>query len=868
MQDKHFEGRGNSSLFGSLRSRYLIIAALFALLVVGSATIIHFYVAHTSRISANNIEARNQTLQLSRQIKDSLWKAEDALHNYMLAPVPSYQEIWHKELEAIREHVHKLSRHKPAGQQEWPQELDELPTRLAQLQHEGQTLMYIRTDIERLFPSLRIMTDTLLPNHQAFTTAAELAAEEFRDSGDVLPEDYWTLEDARHLWAKMIYTFRGYILYQVGMFVNSSGNGLEARHEAIERLHQAVMARVAQLQARNRAGALSLQASASVQDMQRAAEAWYAGYQKIQQVHASEAWRLDTPYLKKNVKPLFAHIRNTLLTLDQRIEEAAAKDVTQLTAVAGDIAQTLWILTLLGLAASVVGFIYFGRLVLWPIESITQALHAVAKGESHVELPQGSTRETATLIEAFAEMRRQVEYRQIALQHQALHDALTGLPNRTLIQDRLHQAILAAQRHNESFALLMMDLNRFKEINDTLGHHVGDRVLQLVAERLSQLLRESDTVARLGGDEFAILLPLTGEQQARQVAQKIQSALEQVFQVNGRSLYVGGSIGIALFPQHGSDGATLIKRADVAMYLAKRSNSGCAVYDFEQDRYSVGRLELVSELRKAIDENTLDLHYQPKLDLATGRIVGVEALLRWNHPQRGFVPPDALITIAEETGLIHPLTLWVLDAALRQCAAWRSAGIELNVAANLSVWNLQDPELYRQIADCLDSWNVPPSCLELEITESAMMADPTRALDTLLRLDALGVRLAVDDYGTGFSSLAYLKSLPLDELKIDKSFILDMLQDENDTVIVQSTINLAHNLGLRVVAEGVENSDTYELLRDLGCDIVQGYYIGRPMPAAGLERWMENLSRNSGPQTDAADRKDTPHPADRAAQTP
>ena len=865
MPDKHFESRGSSSLFGSLRSRYLIIAALFALLVVGSTTIVHLYVAHTSRISANNIEGRNQTLQLSRQIKDSLWKAENALHSYMLAPIPSYQEIWHKEMEAIKEHVHKLSQRKPAEQQEWPQELDELSTRLTQLQHEGQSLMYIRTDIELLFPSLRIMTNTLFPNHQAFTTAAELAAEEFRNSSNVLPEDYWTLEDARHLWTKMIYTFRGYILYQVGMFGNS-GNGLEAQHAAIERLHQAVMAHVARLQERNRAGALSLQASASVQDMQQAAEAWYAGYQKIQQIHASEAWRLDTPYLEKNIQPLFDHIWDTLLTLDQRIEEAAAKDVTQLTAVAGDIAQTLWILTLLGLASSVVGFVYFRRLVLWPIESITQALQAVAKGESHVELPQGSTRETATLIEAFAEMRRQVEHRQIALQHQALHDALTGLPNRTLIQDRLHQAILAAQRHDESVALLMMDLNRFKEINDTLGHHVGDRVLQLVAERLSQLLRESDTVARLGGDEFAILLPLTDEQHAKHVAQKIQSALEQVFQVDGRNLYIGGSIGIALFPQHGPDGATLIKRADVAMYLAKRSNSGCAVYDFEQDRHSVGRLELVSELRKAIKENTLDLHYQPKLSLATGSIVGVEALLRWNHPQRGFVPPDALITIAEETGLIHPLTLWALDAALRQCAAWRHAGIELNVAVNLSVWNLQDPELYRQIADCLDSWNVPPSRLELEITESAMMADPARALDTLLRLDALGVRLAVDDYGTGFSSLAYLKSLPLDELKIDKSFILDMLQDENDTVIVQSTINLAHNLGLRVVAEGVEDSDTCDLLRDLGCDVVQGYYIGRPMPAAGLERWMENWSGNSGPQTDAADRKDTPLPAGRAAQ--
>ncbi|MBI3777560.1 MAG: EAL domain-containing protein [Gammaproteobacteria bacterium] len=425
------------------------------------------------------------------------------------------------------------------------------------------------------------------------------------------------------------------------------------------------------------------------------------------------------------------------------------------------------------------------------------------------------------------------------IEHQALHDALTDLPNRALLRDCLQHAIRHATRQKTCLALLMMDLNRFKDINDTLGHQVGDKVLQQVAARLQRILRPSDTVARLGGDEFAVLLPVTDAAYANHAAQKIILAMKKVFEVGGHSLYVGGSLGIAIFPEHGQDVETLIQHADVAMYLAKRSSSGCAFYDQSQDRHSVTRLALEKDLHDAIDNNALDLYYQPQINLHTNKVSGVEALLRWKHPQRGMIPPDEMIPIAEQTGLIKPLTMWVLNNALHQCDVWRRKGFDLSVAVNLSVWNLQDPMLTDEIRAIFSTWNIPPSCLELEITESAMMANPELALEVLTSLHAMGVRLAVDDFGTGFSSLAYLRKLPVDSLKIDKSFVIGMAKEDNDATIVRSTVELAHNLGLSVVAEGVENEQVLGLLAKHGCDTAQGYFLGRPMPLSEITQYLE-----------------------------
>ncbi len=424
-----------------------------------------------------------------------------------------------------------------------------------------------------------------------------------------------------------------------------------------------------------------------------------------------------------------------------------------------------------------------------------------------------------------------------ALRHQALHDALTDLPNRTLLQDRLAQALRSAQRDGHPLALLLLDLDRFKEVNDTFGHAAGDRLLRQVGRRLRRVVRAADTVARLGGDEFAVLLSATDTGGATTVAEKIRRALEQPVGRGGYRVSAEASIGIALYPAHGAEAATLLQHADVALYAAKRTGEGWAVYNPAHDRSSPDRLALLTDLRGAIAGGELALHYQPKVELATGRVRRVEALVRWRHPRRGLLPPDQFIPLAEQSGLMGPLTLWVLGEALRQCARWRRAGLALGVNVNLSMANLHDPALPEAVAGLLQAHGVAPADLRLEVTESAMAADMTRTIATLERLATLGVHIAVDDYGTGYSSLAYLKRLPVDELKIDKGFVRHLATDETDATIVRSTIGLGHNLGLRVVAEGVEDHATLELLRVMGADAVQGYYVSRPLPPDDLERW-------------------------------
>ena len=429
-----------------------------------------------------------------------------------------------------------------------------------------------------------------------------------------------------------------------------------------------------------------------------------------------------------------------------------------------------------------------------------------------------------------------VESETAALEYQALHDPLTELPNRKLLNNRLQQEILRSERSKKSLVFIMSDLDHFKEINDTLGHHVGDIVLQQAATRLFRTFRKTDSVARLGGDEFAMLLPETTLKQAKEISKKVVEAFEIPFVIEGNSLSLGISMGLAESPLHGDDVNILVQRADVAMYVSKRNNLGFSVYDPARDTHSIGRLALMSEFRAAIENNSLDIVYQPKVNVKTRKVIGAEALLRWNHPQRGYIGPDEFIPLAEQTGLIKPLTAWVLEQAVQQCLEWRKTWPEFNVAVNLSVHNLHDAALLDQVRRLIDVEKMPPSCLTLEITEGDIMTDPMRAREILETLDAMGIALSIDDFGTGYSSLSYLKQLPVNELKIDKSFVMEMTEDENDAVIVKATIDLAHNLGLKTVAEGVADKNTWDYLRTLNCDIAQGYFISRPISAEAFTR--------------------------------
>ncbi len=469
---------------------------------------------------------------------------------------------------------------------------------------------------------------------------------------------------------------------------------------------------------------------------------------------------------------------------------------------------------------------------------LTGALDCIALNEITVDRLGFAV--AAAVRVAKAERRAMVADAKLA--RQTLYDSLSELPNRVLFFDRLDQVISLGRRERRQVAVLTMDLNGFKQVNATLGHAIGDKLIQAVADRLRSVARDSDTVARLGGDEFAQVMP-TGASVAGAIraAEKAIDVLREPIDIDGHHLATGISIGIAVFPTHGDDGATLMRHADQAMYAAKRNVTGYAIYtgggDDADEGAHVRKLTLAGDLRDAIEREQMALNFQPKVSFETNNIAGVEALLRWNHPEHGMVSPDIFIPLAEQTGIIEQLTHWVLNAAMEQHARWAAEGMFIPVAVNLSPVTLHEQEFPAQVADILNKWSVKSSGLMLEITESAIMSDVARATGTVNQLHDMGLRISIDDFGTGYTSLSYIRRLPVSEIKVDKSFVLNMLEVNDDAVIVRSIVELGHNLGLSVVAEGIEDVETWNLLSDLKCNTAQGYFISRPVDAASLSEW-------------------------------
>jgi diguanylate cyclase (GGDEF)-like protein len=420
--------------------------------------------------------------------------------------------------------------------------------------------------------------------------------------------------------------------------------------------------------------------------------------------------------------------------------------------------------------------------------------------------------------------------------HDALRDELTGLANRRAVYRRLAEAL--GDHDDARAAVLLLDVDGFKDVNDTLGHLAGDLVLRQVGRRLEHVALEADLIARLGGDEFAVVLVGRPAEDASVVARRLRELLEQPLEVEGLRIRLGSSIGIAMAPRHAADAAELVQRADVAMHVAKSQRTGIEVYAPEQDRHSRARLALTAELHSAIESGELEVHFQPQADPSTGNVTGAEALVRWRHPEHGLMPPAAFLPLAERSGLMGPMALFVLQTAIRECAAWRAAGHDLTVAVNLSVTNLADPDLPLEVAALLAQGGLDPRHLELEITEDIVMAEAVGPIGVLHELKEIGVRLSLDDFGTGYSSLAYLKHLAVDSLKIDRSFVRDVADGREDAAIVRSIVALAHTLDLTVVAEGVASEASWYAVRDAGCDLAQGFWLGRPMAADGFRRWL------------------------------
>ncbi|MDQ2069714.1 putative bifunctional diguanylate cyclase/phosphodiesterase [Natronospira bacteriovora] len=518
----------------------------------------------------------------------------------------------------------------------------------------------------------------------------------------------------------------------------------------------------------------------------------------------------------------------------------------------------LWLqMAIIALIAFTLTLIIAGPLanrVTRPTRALAAAAARISQGDYSRSAPVPPIAELAQLGEAFNAMQEGIRQREQRILHQAYHDPLTGLPNRTLAADRLEQGIERVQREGRVLGVLVLDVNRFKEINDSLGHPTGDAVLRAIASRLSSRLRGSDTVARLGGDEFLVLAEVEDKQGPERLAAELIDAISgQELEIENIRLQLAISLGIALCPRDGTDVETLLRRADIAMYQAKERQLTSSVYAAGHDEAHLRRLKMLSDLRTAIDDEQFHIQYQPKIAVSNRQATQLEALIRWNHPEQGFVPPDEFIPLAENSGYIRTISRWVLQTVIRQLAEWRRSELSIAVAVNISALDLVDAGLPRYVQALLDQHELPPSALGLEITETTVMKDARHALHILQELRSLGVAIAIDDFGTGYSSLAQLRSLPVDELKIDKSFVMKLAgqaEDAEDPVIVRSTIDLAHNMGLKVVAEGVEDEATWWRLAGYGCDSIQGYWISRPMPADALPEWLGEFANRQWREPD------------------
>lgn len=559
----------------------------------------------------------------------------------------------------------------------------------------------------------------------------------------------------------------------------------------------------------------------------------------------------DEYWLVKNIKNTSGHLGKVAVNFSNVVIVAAKKEVL-----------------LLGIKVAAIGMLFIaivglltGFLLTRRLELLSNAAKKIQNGQLDIQTNLKGRDELALLGQTFdgmvsgfkvtidklrtgedelREAQDELEFRVLErtsdlaiankeLERLALHDPLTRLPNRILMLKDLHKAI----EQELIFSVLMMDLDRFKEVNDTLGHDIGDELLIQVSARLTKLLRKSDTVARIGGDEFAVILTDVTQEQATLIAEKIVTDLSLEFSIKEHTFNIGCSVGISIFPSHGTDSLTLLKCADVAMYIAKRNHLGHVFYDARDNRQSDTNLSLHTELRHAIDNDDLLLHYQPQIDISTGRLVGVEALVRWQHNDQ-LIYPDKFIPYAEKTGLIRDITRWVITEAVKQLSEWQSVGKSLRVSVNLSFRDLDDDSLVHYILEILNEWHVAPQNLMLEITETSVMEDPNRTLKVLHRLNDMGLSISIDDFGTGYSSMMYLKKLPISEIKIDRSFVSDLISNADSLVIVHSIIDLAHNLGMSVTAEGVESQNILDKLTSLNCDVSQGYFTGRPMNSAAL----------------------------------
>lgn len=786
-----------------------------------------------------NSTKRNFIVDKKNIVQAELLESYKALDTFLLDPSNTLIQSWiFSSIEIAITNTNEIVHSGWASSRHNSQLFESLHILLTNLKQEFSHLTEIRKDSTRQYPSLQVGTESMRPNRIIFVNAISVALNEIQQENKIKHIDiYSQLIDIRYSWSQLVSNFRIYLANQFGAFDVVI---LNRQEKAIHVQYKNLATLIAKLNSPEYEDKIGFETADALEKMSTALDKWYFAYTQIETIHNSDKWRVDLNILKTKIQPLLEEITYLFGLFDDEVKASEEEDKilidnminNQMTLLFGVSITTILIFTL---------FLYTIKVVVFrPISHVTSAIKEEASGLSTRLLPQVNSSEAKDLVDSFNEMRKQIHIRQKDLVYQANHDSLTGLPNRKRFLEEVTTNLSLAYKLSTELTVLLIDLNGFKDINDTLGHQIGDRLLIKVGHRLNEMLEDSGIIARLGGDEFAILLPETDKAAAILFLNKIQKIIETKFTIDGVNTYIGISIGAAVYPYHGEDENILLRHADVAMYVAKRNKMPYAFYKTSDDSYTLNRLAIIHDIKSSIHQDGLLLYYQPKVSLESSQLTSVEALLRWNHSELGLVMPDEFIPIAEQTGFINQITYWVIEEALMQSKKWKDTGNDIKIAVNLSVYNLFDVDFINIVKSLLSRYQSVSGNLIFEITESAMMTNPKVAISNLNRLRSMGIKLSIDDYGTGFSSLSYLSQLSLNELKIDKSFVLDMLSDERKSIIVHSTIEMAHKLGLEVVAEGVENREVLKRLNSYGCNSIQGYLISKPLPEAEITEWLDS----------------------------
>jgi len=820
----------------SIQFRLTVIVILLTVLLAASSFHVYKKQLESKYSIQQNSQQRADIVEKKTIIQSEVIESYKMLDTFLLDPRNVLVQEW--IITSLDEAIVTTKQLLGSG---WVQEknITELPESiylsLINLKQEITHLTEIRKDPDKQYPSLMIATKNMRPGRVIFINAVSIALSE-NENLQNRQKLYKELINIRFIWSQLVSNFRIYLANQFGSFdiviLKEQEKSIHVQHDNLKSLLDSL-----QSQYQDQMG---FETRDAVELMQHSLAQWFKAFTKIESVHNSEKWRVDLNLLKTKIQPLLDEITYLIGLFEDEIKKSEDADKKLVNEIINNQLLLLFTVSLMVIILMMLLLYVIKIVVFKPIAHVTSAIKEEATGLSTRLLPQVNSSEAKDLVEAFNEMRKQIHIRQDDLSYQANHDSLTGLPNRKCFVEALKSNLVKSKLQKKNLTVLLIDLNGFKDINDTLGHQIGDKLLIKVGSRLKNILRRDDTIARLGGDEFAIFLPDSDQSSSISLLEKIQRCVEVKFTIDGINTYIGMSIGAAVFPEHGDDENILLRHADVAMYVAKRQKLNYFFYKSSDDSYTINRLAIIHDIKNSIDHEGLILYFQPKLALPDNTIDSVEALIRWNHPELGLVMPDDFIAIAEQSGFINQISYWAIEEALIKAQHWKQQGNDIKVAINLSVYNLFDVDFPDSVKSILARYRSVSGNLIFEITESAMMTNPKLAISNLNKLRSLGIKLSIDDYGTGFSSLSYLSKLSLNELKIDKSFVLNMLNDERKSIIVQSTIEMAHKLGLNVVAEGVENTEVLKRLSAYGCDVIQGYLIAKPLPDYEFIKWLNS----------------------------